>query len=232
MIGAREITLLCAAVLLTILGIVFPLRDFPKRLLWKHLFFHIAFAFVVVAEVAILEKYKFFNGIFLNLDRVSPAIRILFCIVTLDLLSYFWHRLNHNASFLWRWHKFHHQTETMDPMAAYRFHPVEVFFGYQLRSAVIWLLGFRSPEISAFVLSYGLLNLFQHSNLRLPQPLERLIGQVFVTPALHHMHHLKDRASQNSNYATILILWDRLFRSRTPPGAIRENDIGLEWSSK
>lgn len=233
MIGIREMTLACVTVLLIILGNFFPLRNFPKNLKLKHLLFHIGFAFILIMEVVILEKYKLFNGHFFKLKIFGPhLIQILFCIFVLDLLSYFWHRFNHASSFLWKYHKFHHQTAVMDPLAAYRFHPIEVFFGYQLRSGVIWLLGFSVPEISAFTFTFGLLNLFQHSNLRLPQTIESIISQVFVTPSLHHKHHLKDYASQNSNFATIFIFWDRLFRSYTAPKAVRDNDIGLEMNNK
>lgn len=229
--GVREITLTSTAVLLCILGIFFPLRYFPKQLMLRHLLFHTSFAFVIIMEIVILEKYKLFNDHVFKLNKLNPALlQIFFCIFVLDLLSYFWHRFNHTFAFLWRWHKFHHQTEAMDPFAAYRFHPIEVFFGYQLRSGVIWLLGFDRPEISTFILTYGLLNLFQHSNLRLPQTIENILGIIFVTPSLHHTHHLKDYTSQNSNFATIFIFWDRVFRSYKAPGTIGDYDIGLEHS--
>jgi len=104
--------------------------------------------------------------------------------------------------------------------------------GYQLRAFVIWSLGFGAQELGIFILIYGMLNLFQHSNLRLPERFERFLSLIFVTPRLHHMHHLRDKSSQNSNYSTIFIFWDRLFGTYTAPGVIRENDIGLDWNNK
>jgi|GEM_PF-3404860 len=233
MIGVREVTLVSAAILLTVCGLIFPLRTFQRTKRTRYFLFHLLFTGIVLGEVAILEKYKFVSGnIFTVGSLESPWVKMLVCILSLDLLSYFWHRLNHTWAFLFRWHKFHHQTEVMDPLAAYRFHPIEVFFGYQLRTAVIWILGFGANEISGFVLVYGLLNLFQHSNLRLPWQVDKFLSNIFVTPRIHHMHHLRDLSSQNSNYSTIFIFWDKLFRSYTAPGVIGENDIGLNWSDK
>ncbi|MEO5970102.1 MAG: sterol desaturase family protein [Bdellovibrionia bacterium] len=229
----REITLVSAAILLTVCGIIFPLRTFQRPKRSRYFLFHLLFSSLILGEVAILQKYEVFSGNFFNIDRLESAwFKSLVCILSLDLLSYFWHRLNHSWSFLWRWHMFHHQTEVMDPLAAYRFHPTEVFFGYQIRTAVIWILGFGAKEISVFVLVYGLLNLFQHSNLCLPRSVEKSLSRIFVTPGVHHVHHLRDRRCQNSNYSTIFIFWDKLFKSYTAPGVIRENDIGLNWSGK
>lgn len=233
MIATREITFISAAALLTIAGIILPLRIFSRQAMINHLLFHIGFSSVTLAEVAILENYNIFTNQFLNFNILGfKWLNSLFCILILDLLSYGWHRLNHTSKFLWKLHKFHHQTKVMDPLAAYRFHPIEVFLGYQIRTGVIWFLGFGLTEISLFVLIYGLLNLFQHSNLRLPSSVDTILCNVFVTPSLHHTHHLKDQSSQKSNYSTIFIFWDHLFKSYSAPGLIRENDIGLDWSTK
>ncbi len=233
MLGTREIVLLLAALGLSLLGFVFPLRNFSKKLALRTLLFHALFAGVVLTEVALLERFKFFESrTFEQAYFGSFWIRVTVCVLSLDLLSYWWHRLNHNFGLLWKLHKFHHKTEFMDPLAAYRFHPVEVFLGYQLRAFVIWSLGFGVQELGMFILIYGTLNLFQHSNLRLPERFEQILSLILVTPRIHHMHHLRDKSSQNSNYATVFIFWDRLFGTYTAPGVIRENDIGLDWSQK
>ncbi|MGE4107769.1 MAG: sterol desaturase family protein [Bacteriovoracia bacterium] len=233
MIGNRELVLVGAALVLILLGFFFPLRRFSRNQAIRHLLFHAFFSGIVLAEVAALERFRVFEGSFFSLQSLGPLwFRVLICILVLDLFSYFWHRLNHTWSWLWRWHKFHHQAEAMDPLAAYRFHPIEVFFGYQLRATLIWLLGFGADEISTFVILYGVLNLFQHSNFRIQPTVQTFLSKIVVTPNLHHVHHLRDRGSQNSNYSTIFIFWDKLFGTYTEPGVVRENDIGLDWSSK
>ena len=50
-----------------------------------------------------------------------------------------------------------------------------------------------------------------HADLHLPAWLERLLAWVFVSPAMHRVHHHKSLPWTDSNYSTIFSLWDRLF---------------------
>ena len=69
---------------------------------------------------------------------------------------------------------------------------------------------------------------FHHSNLKLPPRLERALSWVVVTPSIHWVHHHRIHRDTNSNYATILSLWDRVFRSRSPTRRTAEMEIGVE----
>ena len=71
--------------------------------------------------------------------------------------------------------------------------------------------------------------LFQHANLRLPRLLERVLRSVLVTPDMHRTHHSVHRDETDSNYGTVLSVWDRVFRSYTPSArdAPRQMRIGL-----
>ena len=52
-----------------------------------------------------------------------------------------------------------------------------------------------------------------HSNIRLARPLEERIRPIFVSPAMHRIHHSDARRETDSNYGTIFSIWDRLFRT-------------------
>jgi sterol desaturase/sphingolipid hydroxylase (fatty acid hydroxylase superfamily) len=49
-----------------------------------------------------------------------------------------------------------------------------------------------------------------------------------VTPSIHWVHHHAIRADTDSNYATILSLWDPLFRSRSLTRRTPDMPIGVE----
>ena len=51
----------------------------------------------------------------------------------------------------------------------------------------------------------------QHGNVRLPERLERCLRQVLVTTSLHRIHHSVVFEQANSNYGSVLSVWDRLF---------------------
>jgi sterol desaturase/sphingolipid hydroxylase (fatty acid hydroxylase superfamily) len=58
--------------------------------------------------------------------------------------------------------------------------------------------------------------------------LERGLSWVVVTPSIHWVHHHRVRADTDSNYATVLSVWDRLFGSRNPRRRTPEMPIGIE----
>lgn len=220
------------ALLLLILQYFFPLRDFTRRSAFKNILFHAGFAAIIFGEVTLLSLWEPLPKVgLLGIFSDGTKLSLLVCILSLDLLSYFWHRLNHSLRWLWKFHSFHHKSTTLDPLMAYRFHPVEVFFGFQLRALIIWALGFQAHDVALFVIFYGALNLFQHSNLRLPKYIEEPLALIFVTPTRHHVHHLRNVKCQNSNLSTVFIFWDRLFGTYMDPVNPSANDIGLDRSA-
>ena len=58
--------------------------------------------------------------------------------------------------------------------------------------------------------------------------LERALSRVVVTPSIHWVHHHRIRADTDSNYATVLSLWDPLFRSRSRTRRTPDLEIGVE----
>ena len=74
--------------------------------------------------------------------------------------------------------------------------------------------------------------IFQHSNVRLPKRLERALGFVIITPAIHWIHHHAVRNDTDSNYGTLLSLWDRLFGSLSPTQRHPEMLIGVEYDNE
>jgi hypothetical protein len=44
------------------------------------------------------------------------------------------------------------------------------------------------------------------------------LGRVFVSPAMHRWHHMRDTAGAGANFATVFSLFDRAFRTHHMPG--------------
>ncbi|MEZ5668673.1 MAG: sterol desaturase family protein [Alphaproteobacteria bacterium] len=145
-----------------------------------------------------------------------------------DALIYWWHRANHVVPFLWRFHQVHHFDETLDTSSAFRFHFGEVALSAAVRLAVIVALALPFASIVAAETMVLAAAIFHHSNLRLPRWLERPLSWAVVTPAIHWVHHHRVRADTDSNYATVLSLWDRLFGSRSPNPRRLDMPIGIE----
>ena len=153
---------------------------------------------------------------------------LLLDIVILDLWIYWWHRANHEVPLLWRFHQVHHLDEFLDASSALRFHFGEVLLSSLVRAAVIFVAGVPLASVIVFETLIALVTMFHHSNLRLPPWLERPLSFIMVTPSIHWVHHHALRADTDSNYSTLLSLWDRLFASRSRTRRTPQMPIGVE----
>lgn len=161
-------------------------------------------------------------------DWLSGGPGLIADILVLDMLIYWWHRLNHEIPFLWRFHEVHHLDEFLDVSSAVRFHFGEVLLSAGARAVVIILLGIPFTSVIIFETLVILSALFHHSNLRLGEKLEAALARVIVTPSIHWIHHHAIRADTDSNYATIFSWWDLVFRSRSATKRTLEMKIGVE----
>jgi len=141
---------------------------------------------------------------------------LLFDLVLLDFLIYWWHRANHNLTFLWRFHEVHHLDQFLDTTSAVRFHFGEVLLSAGARAVVIVLFTIPLSSVLTFEALVLAATLFHHSNVKLPGGLERALSWIVVTPSIHWVHHHAEWRDTNANYSTVLSLWDRLFGSRSP----------------
>lgn len=190
--------------------------------------FGLAFALLAVTDFARSHHL----GLLPLLPLPTPLHWIL-GLVLLDCWQYWWHRLNHRLPFLWRFHAVHHADAELDASSGVRFHTFEIIFSFLARVLVLPLLGLTIPHLLLYEAISLPIILFHHSNLRIPAPFDRALRWLIVTPRMHYVHHSRHQPETDSNYASCLSLWDRLFRSfrlREHPGEI---ELGLDhWSER
>ena len=142
---------------------------------------------------------------------LEPIPHVVLSVILLDLIYYGAHRLNHGVPFLWRFHRAHHSDLDVDVTTSVRFHLGEVLISTGIKGVSVLALGV--PPVGFLVSETALLAAaqFQHSNLGLPAVLERWLRLVIVTPPMHWIHHSHRSAEHNSNYGTMISVWDRWF---------------------
>ena len=148
-------------------------------------------------------------------------------LILLDLILYYWHRLNHEVPFLWRFHKFHHADREMDATTALRFHLGEFFFSSLFKAIVMFGLGIKVFEYVQFEIFVTSAALFHHSNIKLSSKLDKVLSKAIVTPNFHHAHHSVVVNETNSNYSTLFNFWDKINGTYTNK-ATSEITIGLD----
>jgi sterol desaturase/sphingolipid hydroxylase (fatty acid hydroxylase superfamily) len=158
-------------------------------------------------------------GLF-NTVAAPAVVSGLLSVLALDFVSYNWHRANHRIPFLWRFHQVHHSDFNFTVSTAVRFHPGELLLSLPIRLLVVVLVGVPAAVVVVFEVVFAFANLFEHGNIGLPLRFERRLAALCVTPALHRLHHACRRPDLDSNFGTILTVWDRFL------GTYRENSSG------
>jgi len=149
-------------------------------------------------------------GIF-NYFDLPFWLTVIISIVFLDFIIYLQHVMVHAVPALWRLHRVHHADLDFDVTTGGRFHPLEIFLSLLIKFAAILVLG---PPVLAVVVFEVILNgtaMFNHSNVRLPLGLDRVLRWIVVTPDMHRVHHSVEDDEANSNFGFNLPWWDRLF---------------------
>ena len=147
----------------------------------------------------------------LNYVTLPQWMGLVVTVLALDLAAYGQHYLLHRFDWLWRLHRTHHSDNDYDFTTGVRFHPFEAVITGATGFAAVIALG--APP--AFVLISTLLETFngflEHSNVRIPRGLDRLLRLAVVTPDMHSIHHSKAGGDSQTNFGAIFPWWDRLF---------------------
>ncbi len=149
-------------------------------------------------------------GLF-NYFPITSPIAIVASVIVMDFFIYIQHVMVHAIPVLWRLHRVHHADLDYDVTTGARFHTLEIILSMGIKFAVILLLG---PPVVAVVIFEVMLNataMFNHSNVRIPEGVDKVLRLLVVTPDMHRVHHSIEDDEANSNFGFSLPWWDRLF---------------------
>jgi sterol desaturase/sphingolipid hydroxylase (fatty acid hydroxylase superfamily) len=137
-----------------------------------------------------------------------------------DFTGYAYHRLYHRVAFLWPFHAVHHAAEEMNPITAFRHHPL-----FSLSELVIYGVMLGVVQALAVVLLTGTMDLatlagtnvffavfrlaganLRHSHIWLRYP--AWLEHILISPAQHQIHHSVDPRHHDRNYGEVLAVWD------------------------
>lgn len=146
----------------------------------------------------------------LNAMDIPPGARVIAGVVMLDFVIYLQHVLFHNLPALWRIHRMHHTDLDLDVTSGNRFHPLEIILSLVIKMGAVILTGAPALAVLAFEIILNATSMFNHGNIRIPQPVDRWLRHLLVTPDMHRVHHSIIPRETNSNYGFNLPWWDRL----------------------
>lgn len=135
------------------------------------------------------------------------------CLLLVDFLYYWEHRLNHRVRALWAVsHSVHHSSPLFDQVTGLRVSFVDGFLSPWFYLPAV-LIGFEPKlVIACFLLMVGYQQWLHTESIgKLPG-----FDLVFNSPANHRVHHATQAQYLDKNYGGILIVWDRLFGTYEP----------------
>lgn len=173
-------------------------------------------------------------GLF-NTVETPIWIAIVLSFLVLDFAIWLAHVASHKIPILWAVHRMHHSDVDFDVTTAIRFHPIEILLSMAWKTVIVVALGAPALAVLLFEIVLNGAAMFNHSNLRLPIWLDRLLRTVIVTPDMHRVHHSIIHQETDSNYGFNLAIWDRMFGTYIdqPQGGHDGMDIGIaEWQDE
>lgn len=170
------------------------------------------FVFGALLTIVVTSSWGRAGGL-MALVSWPAAAETALALVVFDLWMYLWHRANHTIPFLWRFHRMHHSETHLDATSGLRFHPGEIFLSGLARLVIVPLLGMTLWQLVLYEAILFPVVMFHHSNVRFSRWIDRGLLVLIVTPAMHRVHHSRYQPETDSNYGSVLPVWDRLFRS-------------------
>ncbi|MCR4266837.1 sterol desaturase family protein [Nitratireductor sp. ZSWI3] len=197
-------------------------REIPRLIRWSNnlgvvvvdtLLVRLTFPVAAVGLAVLAEERGW--GVF-NIVETPAWIAFVVSLLALDLAIYLQHVMFHAVPALWRLHRMHHADLEFDVSTGLRFHPVEILLSMGIKLAVVAALGPPALAVLVFEVVLNASSMFNHSNIRLPARIDRVLRLFVVTPDMHRVHHSIHPNETNSNFGFNLPWWDRLLGTYRP----------------
>ncbi len=137
---------------------------------------------------------------------------IIVGLMLMDLVgAWLVHWVEHNVKFLWQFHVIHHTDQHVDTTTANRHHPGESVMRFLFTTAAVWIVGAPIWLVFLYQTCSLVLSQWNHSNMKMPESVDRILRLVVCTPNMHRVHHHYRQPYSDTNYGNIFSFWDRIF---------------------
>lgn len=188
---------------------------------------------------AIVQGAAFFllSNLSLHGARASWPLwaEVLVMLLITEFTFYWVHRLMHTHPLLWKIHRLHHSIREMDWLSGYRKHILETVVQTMVPALPLAALGF-SPNAWLIFGAIGILATgYTHWNIVTKHD---WLSHLIVTPEYHAVHHQRQLANQQVNFAGKLSLFDKLFgtdaerHTTSGPLGLEEPSASGFWSQQ
>ncbi|MBX9767853.1 MAG: sterol desaturase family protein [Bdellovibrionales bacterium] len=150
---------------------------------------------------SIYTKHRFFTF------ESNSWVTWVFAYLFIDFAYYWWHRASHRINFLWGVHVVHHQSQDYNLAVALR----QAWLSGITSWPFYLPLAFFGVATPVYLANKALNTLYQfwiHTELFQKR---RWLDVWLNTPSAHRVHHAINPKYLDKNYASTLMVWDRVF---------------------
>lgn len=168
------------------------------------------------------------NGL---LGEAPLVLAFVVIFVVVEATVYGLHRAFHRIPLLWRFHAVHHTDTEVDVTTSHRHHTLEVALVALCLVPVLLALSAPPTVVLFYFMLRLMVVLLSHSNLHIPEALDRPLRWIVVTPDFHRLHHAQDPRYTDSNFGTVTPWFDYLLGTASDLEfqAQRDLRVGLEY---
>lgn len=178
---------------------------------------------------------------------IAIALYSLLFFLLYDFGRWLGHYVQHRFEILWEFHKVHHTAEVLTPITSFRAHPVDLLcmaffpalFTGLAGGLYNWALGgqygfYTLVGLHAGMVVYNIFANLRHSHIWLSYG---RLSNLFVSPAMHQIHHSTNPRHFGHNVGFALSIWDRWAGTLYVPERREEFALGIgdgseaEWHS-
>jgi sterol desaturase/sphingolipid hydroxylase (fatty acid hydroxylase superfamily) len=183
---------------------------------------------VIGFVIAIIFNFKEFLVLF-DMGKLFQNkyhfIYISLAILLHQLFLYWWHRLSHYNTFLWKIHSIHHTITKMDWLTTYRSHPLDIILRLFVGCIPFLIFGFALKDFLFVLLLEKICEIYSHSNSKINF---NFLSKAIDSPGFTRWHHATEYSNgQTKNFGSILPIWDIVFKTYFNASYYPEN-IGLK----
>jgi sterol desaturase/sphingolipid hydroxylase (fatty acid hydroxylase superfamily) len=170
---------------------------------------NLSMAFILTGTAYFVEQNSF--GL---LHWIGADVWVTFIagLLLLDFVgAWLAHYIEHHVTWMWQFHVIHHTDQNVDTTTANRHHPGESVIRFAFTTIAVLLLGTPMWLVFLYQSLSVVLTQFNHSNVKMPEALDKALRLVVCTPNMHRVHHHYRQPYSDTNYGNIFSFWDRIF---------------------
>ena len=138
----------------------------------------------------------------------------IFCYLFYELGTFVYHYTAHNIRLLWCFHSIHHSPEDLNAVVTLRTFYLENLYTEFVRTTIMVLSG--APLMMYFLIMIidSIWGAFVHvSEKVMKNGRLGILNKLVLTPSHHRVHHARNPLYLDTNYSSMLNIWDHIFRT-------------------